>query len=227
MVDPAAAEAPEDASELNDVDNNKAFAQQIRPLGIIAYWGLVAFLLAYSGVLMGGLYFQFGLGEYPCPLCMIQRYGMMLATLGAMWILVEGRRGKLNAARYAQGLGMAVVGSVVGGAASTRQILLHILPGDSGYGEPVLGLHLYTWALITFAIVVIYVGLALILAPRAIPVIPKKHGIGWKITTLVMWLFMAIVIINLVMIVFLEGFAWILPDNPTSYNLIDQLTGNG
>jgi hypothetical protein len=122
---------------------------------------------------------------------------------------------------------MAVVGSVVGGAASTRQILLHILPGDTGYGEPVLGLHLYTWALITFAIVVIYVGLALILAPRAIPVIPKKHGVAWKVTTLVMWLFMAIVIINLVMIVFLEGFAWILPDNPTSYNLIDQLTGNG
>jgi hypothetical protein len=119
------------------------------------------------------------------------------------------------------------VGSVVGGAASTRQILLHILPGDTGYGEPVLGLHLYTWALITFAIVVIYVGLALILAPRAIPVIPKKHGVAWKVTTLVMWLFMAIVIINLVMIVFLEGFAWILPDNPTSYNLIDQLTGNG
>jgi len=227
MTESKAPEARTDVYDQNLIDNNQAFAKQIRPLGIISYWGLIAFLLAYSGVLLGGLYFQFGVGEYPCPLCMIQRYGMMLATLGAMWILVEGRRGSLNAARYAQGLGMAVVGSVVGGAASTRQILLHILPGDTGYGEPVLGLHLYTWALITFAIVVIYVGLALILAPRAIPVIPKKHGVGWKVTTLVMWLFMAIVIINLVMIVFLEGIAWILPDNPTSYNLIDQLTGSG
>ena len=227
MADATAADIQDELPEEGAVDNAKAFAKQIRPLGVLAYWGLIAFLLAYSGVLMGGLYFQFGVGEYPCPLCMIQRYGMMLATMGAMWILVEARRGRLDAARYAQGLGMAVVGSVVGGAASTRQVLLHIRPGDEGYGEPVLGIHLYTWALITFAIVVIYAGLALILAPRAIPVVPKKHGIGWKISTLVMWLFMAIVLINLVMIIFLEGFAWILPDDPTSYNLIDQLTGSG
>jgi hypothetical protein len=32
---------------------------------------------------------------------------------------------------------------------------------------------------------------------------------------------------QLVMIIFLEGFAWIRPDDPTSYNPIDQLTGNG
>jgi hypothetical protein len=38
---------------------------------------------------------------------------------------------------------------------------------------------------------------------------------------------MAILLINVVMIIFLGGFAWILPDDPTSYNLIDQLTGSG
>ena len=36
-------------------------------------------------------------------------------------------------------------------AISTRQILLHITPGDPGYGSVVLGLHLYTWALLIFA----------------------------------------------------------------------------
>ena len=29
------------------------------------------------------------------------------------------------------------------------------------------------------------------------------------------------------MIIFLEGYAWILPEDSTSYTLIDQLTGNG
>ena len=218
-------ESPQDATEETGVDVANGYSKQNRTLGILAYWGMVAFLLAYSGVIMGGFYFQFGEGEYPCPLCMVQRYGMMLATMGAMWVLVEARRGKLNPARYSQGLGMAIIGSIVGGAASTRQVLLHIQPGDSGYGEPILGIHLYTWALITFAVVILYVGLASVLAPRAIPVVPKKHGIGWKITSIVMWLFMAIVIANLIMIIFLEGFAWVLPDDPTSYNLLTQLTG--
>ena len=221
-------ETPESSAAQPDetgVDVTNGYSKQNRPLGIFAYWGMVAFLLAYCGVIMGGFYFQFGEGEYPCPLCMVQRYGMMLATMGAMWVLVEARRGKLNPARYSQGLGMAIIGSIVGGAASTRQVLLHIQPGDSGYGEPILGIHLYTWALITFAVVILYVGLASILAPRAIPVVPRKHGIGWKVTTIVMWLFMAIVIANLIMIIFLEGFAWVLPDDPTSYNLLTQLTG--
>ena len=30
---------------------------------------------------------------------------------------------------------------------------------------------------------------------------------------------------NVIAIIFLEGFAGVLPDDPTSYNLIDQLTG--
>lgn len=212
---------------VNDVSQH-GFDKQNRVLSLLTYWGLVAFLLAYTGVIAGGFAVQFGLigeADYPCPLCMIQRYGMMLATMGALFILIEARRGYLTPARYAQGLGMAVIGSVIGAAGSIRQVLLHIQPGDEGYGEPILGLHLYTWALITFMIVIIYCGIALILAPRAIPLLPPKGGVRWKITTICMWLFLFIIAANLVMIIFLEGFAWVLPDNPTGYNLIDQLTG--
>lgn len=201
------------------------FEAQNRILSILSYWGLVAFLLAYTGVIAGGFFVQFSTGEFPCPLCMIQRYAMMLATMGALWILIETRRGYLTPARYAQGLGMAIVASLVGAAASTRQVLLHIQPGDPGYGDPVMGLHLYTWALITFVIVILYCGVALVLAPRAIPLLPPKHGIRWKLTSLAVWLFVGIVVANLIMIIFLEGFAWVLPDDPTGYNLIDQFRG--
>jgi hypothetical protein len=45
---------------------------------------------------------------------------------------------------------MSVIAAVGGACISIRQILLHIVPPDPGYGDPVLGLHLYTWALLVF-----------------------------------------------------------------------------
>jgi hypothetical protein len=48
---------------------------------------------------------------------------------------------------------VSILAAFAGGAASTRQILLHIAtPGDPGYGPAVAGFHLYTWAFITFAV---------------------------------------------------------------------------
>ena len=35
----------------------------------------------------------------------------------------------------------------MGGAIAARQILLHIMPGDPGFGSAFLGMHFYTWAL--------------------------------------------------------------------------------
>lgn len=188
----------------------------------LLYWGAVGWMLAYCGVLLSAFAVQLIGGEFPCPLCMLQRYAMILSTLGAMWIVMQARRGELTTRRYAQGLGMGIVAAVVGAIFSTRQVLLHILPGDEGYGEPVLGLHLYTWALITFVVVILYCGIAAMLAPTAIPQAPTS-GLGRAITTAVVWLFLAVVAANVVGIIFLEGFAWVLPDNPTGYNLIDQL----
>jgi heme/copper-type cytochrome/quinol oxidase subunit 1 len=118
----------------------------------------------------------------------------------------------------------------VGAWVSVRQIELPIKPGDRGYGEPVLGLHLYTWAFITFAIVMIYCGamliycgVMLILMPRSIPAAPAAGSPLRLVSTAVIWLFIAVVVANVVAIIFLEGFAWVLPDDPSSYTLIDQL----
>ena len=123
----------------------------------LSFWAFVAFLVAYVGILSMAMFvFQFGLGELPCPLCILQRMGMMLASLGALYVVVRALRGELLLRELATGLGLAILGAVVGAAISIRQILLHILPGDPGYGEAVLGLHLYTWALITFVVVIVF-----------------------------------------------------------------------
>ena len=193
--------------------------------GFITFWGLHAWVLAYTVVMLSAFFIQFVKGEFPCPLCMLQRYGMILATIGALFVIMQARRGTLTIARYAQGLGMGLIAVLAGASVSVRQIELHILPGDPGYGEPFLRLHLYTWAFITFAIVMIYVGVMLMLMPKGIPAAPVADSAAWKISTAIIWMFIAVVAANVVAIIFLEGFAAVLPDDPDSYTLIDQLTG--
>jgi hypothetical protein len=108
---------------------------------------------------------------------------------------------------------------------SVRQIELHILPGDPGYGAPFLRLHLYTWAFVTFAIVMIYIGVMLMLMPRGIPQAPAVGSAAWRVSTAIIWLFIGVIAANVIAIIFLEGFAPVLPDDPEGYTLIDQLTG--
>jgi len=193
--------------------------------GFLTFWGLHAWVLAYTVVMLSAFYIQFAEGEFPCPLCMLQRYGMILSTIGALWVIMQARRGTLTTARYAQGLGMGMLAVLAGATVSLRQISLHILPGDPGYGEPFLGLHLYSWAFVTFTIVLIYVGVMLMLMPRGIPVAPPAGSPAAKISTAIIWLFIGVVAANVIAIIFLEGFAGVLPDDPERYNLIDQLTG--
>jgi len=111
-------------------------------------------LFALLGVLAGSLHLQFGIGEEPCPLCLIQRSAMIGLAVGPIMNLLWGMR----AAHYA----VSILAAVAGAAASTRQILLHINdPMGTGYGPAVFGWHLYTWALITFVIAI--AGIAVLL----------------------------------------------------------------
>ncbi|MEI2785830.1 MAG: disulfide bond formation protein B [Candidatus Nanopelagicales bacterium] len=190
----------------------------------LLFWGMHAWVFAYIGVLLGAFTIQFAEGEFPCPLCMLQRYGMILSTLGALWVIMQARRGELTPARYAQGLGLGVLGAAAGALVSVRQILLHIKPGDPGYGSPVMGYHLYTWALITFYVVILFVAAVSILAPVGIPEAPDSKA-ALTVSSVVVWLFVILVAANVIAIIFLEGFALVLPDDPDSYNLITQLTG--
>lgn len=114
----------------------------------------IAALLGLIGVLAGSLHLQFGVGEQPCPLCLIQRSAMIGLAVGPAMNLLWGMRAR----HYA----LSMLAAVVGGAGSTRQILLHIAdPADPGYGPTVFGWHLYTWAFVTFLIGV--VGMAVLL----------------------------------------------------------------
>jgi len=192
-------------------------------LSRLAFWGLVAFIFAYCAVLLAAMSVQLFGHESPCPLCMLQRYAMILATIGPMWIVADALRGQLSRLRYVAGLGLSIIASVAGGIESTRQILLHIASKtDPGYGSAVVGLHLYTWALITFVVVIVFCGALLLLSPTVAAVAPQSHG-ARLVARGVLWLFLGVILVNVVLIILLEGFSWVLPDNPTSYRLLHEL----
>jgi len=185
----------------------------------LVFWCINLWIIAYTLVIGISLLLQFVGGELPCPLCMLQRYAMILSTLGAVWIIRQAQRGVLTWDRYVQDLGLATLGAFLGAVFASRQIMLHILPGDQGYGGAVLGLHLYSWAFVTFCVVILFTALLGIMAPAALPEAPDKNSMGDRLSSVIGLAFLAIVAINAVMIVFLEGFNWVLPDNPTGYAL--------
>ena len=76
----------------------------------------------------------------PCPLCLLQRIGMIGIATGALMNLRFGIRSQ----HYA----LSLLSAGLGGAVSVRQILLHVCPGFPEFGYPVLGYGLYTWAFI-------------------------------------------------------------------------------
>ncbi len=115
----------------------------------------ILFILIVSGVLLSAYGVQFIFHEQPCPLCMLQRLGMIGASFGAALNLWFG----IRMSHY----GLMLISSLYGGGVALRQISLHVCPGFPTFGIPVLGLSLYTWSFVVFVCIVAYVALLLIL----------------------------------------------------------------
>jgi disulfide bond formation protein DsbB len=100
-------------------------------------------LYAVALVLAVAFAAQLLLHELPCPLCLLQRLQFTVLAIGPILNIRWGPR----PSHYA----LSLLAAVAGAGFSTRQILLHIMPGDAGYGSALLGYHYYSWALIGFA----------------------------------------------------------------------------
>src|SRR3954453_2925132 len=104
-------------------------------------------LYTLAVVLAAAFAAQLLLHELPCPLCLLQRIQFTALAIGPILNIRFGPR----PSHYA----LSLLAAVAGAAFSTRQILLHILPGDAGYGSALLGYHYYSWALIGFAAAIV------------------------------------------------------------------------
>jgi disulfide bond formation protein DsbB len=176
-------------------------------------------VLAVCGVLLGAFVVQFAQGEFPCPVCSLQRMAMLLCALGPAFIILRTRHGGLTTADFATGYRLSVLAAVLGAVISGRQVLLHISPSDPGYGDLVLGLHLYRWALIVFVTVEVVSGINLafidVLQPRDV-----RFGI---VSAAVIGLLGLVILGNAASMFVQEGLHWTLPDNPDRYQLLEDL----
>jgi disulfide bond formation protein DsbB len=101
-------------------------------------------ILIVSSILVGAFYFQFVLNENPCPLCLLQRMGMIGVIFGLSLNVFFG----FNSKHFA----VVIIASLIGVMFSVRQVLIHICPinGETGYETPIFGMYLYTWGVFIF-----------------------------------------------------------------------------
>ena len=111
-------------------------------------------LYAVALVLIIAFTAQLVLHELPCPLCLLQRILFALLAVGPMLNVRFGPQ----PSHYA----LSLLAAAVGAAVSSRQILLHIMPGDPGYGSALLGFHYYTWAFIGFVAAIVLIAAMLL-----------------------------------------------------------------
>lgn len=114
---------------------------------------LIVFILC--GVLLSAYGVQFLWHEVPCPLCMLQRLGMISVASGLLLNLFCG----VHVSHY----GLSLLSSVMGGFIALRQISLHVCPDFPTFGLPVLGLSLYTWSFVVFVCCILAISLLLFL----------------------------------------------------------------
>jgi disulfide bond formation protein DsbB len=168
-------------------------------------------LLALDTVLALAFVDQLWFRDLPCPLCILQRAGFFAAGVGIALNLVFGPQ----PSHY----GVAIIGAIAGGTISMRQILLYIVPGTGSYGNPVFGLHLYTWAFITAGVIIL--GCAIMLLDdrqfsRAEPMSVRLKALPLS----ALLLFLVLAIGNVVSTVALCG-GGLCPDSPTGYELFE------
>lgn len=166
-----------------------------------------AALAGICGSLLMAFYLQIFNNELPCPLCMLQRIGLMLVGLG---LFLNVRFGP-SPIHYA----IIIVSSMIGASVSLRQDLLHIVPGTGGYGSTIFGYHLYTWGFVAFMMTILFTALMLVIDSKRMAGGQARHGPTWLATGLGT-LLVVIALGNLLSNLLVCGFS-VCGDTPTGY----------
>jgi disulfide bond formation protein DsbB len=168
-------------------------------------------LYVLSAVLIAAFAMQFARNELPCPLCLLQRALMCALAIGPILNLRFGPR----PSHYA----LSMLAALAGAAVSARQILLHILPGDPGYGSATFGYHYYTWAFILFSAALALLALMLLLDSQFGPADVEPRP--WALARFGMLLAIGLTAANILSTLAICGFAS-CPDNPVRYELFQR-----
>jgi disulfide bond formation protein DsbB len=181
-------------------------------------------LLAVSLILIVGFYDQIVVGDMPCPLCILERVGFLGAAFGLALNVKFGPR----ASHYAVVILSAFFGSLI----SVRHTLLHIVPGTGTYGNAIMGLHFYTWALIAYEAIILGTAIMLLFdrqfanSGAAGQRQSQSQGVARKSSAatfgVVMIAIAALLALSNGVSTVLECAGGLCPDNPVSYMLLSK-----
>jgi disulfide bond formation protein DsbB len=170
-------------------------------------------LYALALVLAAAFAAQLLLHELPCPLCLLQRIQFAVLAIGPILNIRWGPR----PSHYA----LSLLAAVAGAAFSTRQVLLHIMPGDAGYGTALFGYHYYTLALIGFAAAIVLLA-AVLLFDRQFEDKGAAHQTApGAFAATAVWLVIALTALNVASTLLECGFG-ACADNPVVYELLKR-----
>ncbi len=115
-------------------------------------WKSIVEIFGICLIIAAAFYYQLFLDELPCPLCLLQRMGLLAMAFGFMLNLRYGA----HPAHY----GLSLLAAVLTGLIALRQVSLHITDSE-GYGSAVLGLHMYSWVFVIAVIAVVYIAIVM------------------------------------------------------------------
>jgi disulfide bond formation protein DsbB len=168
-------------------------------------------LYAVALVLAAAFAAQLLLHELPCPLCLLQRIQFTVLAIGPIMNVRWGPR----PSHYA----LSLLAAAAGAAFSTRQILLHILPGDAGYGSAMLGYHYYSWALIGFAAAIVLLAAILLFDRQFEPDTAPPQATPGAFASTAVWLVIGLTALNVISTLLECGFG-ACAENPVVYELL-------
>lgn len=141
-------------------------------------------------ILLLTLAIQFIFREIPCPLCLLQRVGLICVTLGFLLNL----RFTPHPRHYA----IIILSALFTSFVALRHIAINLHNPEGGFGSAIFGLHLYTWSFIIAMCILIAATLIMTIERKYLPV--NKNTKIRTITKIMLSLTILILVINIVVL---------------------------
>lgn len=173
---------------------------------------MFAMMAVMAGVLTAALAIQYGSGELPCPLCLLQRVAMLGVCFGLM---LNFRHGFSD-----RNLGLSLLFSVFLLVVAVRQTLLDIYPrpGHAYVGTAVLGLHMPVWSVLIAVALITAIALKLcIIGTEEGAKPPERNSLFGRLATMLSLYVIGLALVNFGSVVIQCGIG---ECHTTSYTLL-------
>ncbi|MGC9387288.1 MAG: disulfide bond formation protein B [Hydrogenovibrio sp.] len=167
-------------------------------------------------IIAAAFYYQLVLNELPCPLCLLQRMGLLAIAFGFLLNLRYGA----HPGHYA----LSLLAAVLTGMIALRQVSLHINDSE-GFGSAVLGMHMYTWVFVVAVIAIVYIAIVMSYAEQYRSTVNDSAvsvSSAFKRFSTLAFLLLALMLLADVVTILLECGLQECPDDPKNYKWLSS-----